>query len=226
VMAVPVEQERQHRLELWRAKCKNSETILLPSLRKKVLHLDQCFFSHAFRAKDRRFVEAADRIRQASALQLLATPFSSIHEDETNQWQGHEEELMKFIKETSFGHEFEPEYKIEKMQLHRAVEAFISGGSSEFNFHEDDAVEDDIHAWDDYMRVDIGSYHGDVDRISDANNQSAEAVVDAFEHWRSSTQAFDQQVPRLMRISARPRESCTGTIRSPLVDTVHASALD
>ena len=163
----------------------------------------QCFFSHTFRAKDRRFVEAADRIRQASALQVLATPFSSIHEDETNQWQGHEEELMKFIKETSFGHEFEPEYKVEETQLHRAFEAFISGGSSEFNFHEDDAVEEDIHAWDDYMQVDIGGYHGDVNRIRDAKNQSVEALVDAFEHRRSSTQTFDQQVSLEMEEAAR-----------------------
>jgi hypothetical protein len=184
-------------------KCPYSQRIPLPFLRKKILYLDQCFLSHAFRAKDQRFVEAAERIRQLSTHQLIAVPFSSVHEDETNQWQGHEQELMKFIKETSFGHEFEPEYRIEETQLDRAFKAFISGGSFKFHFQEDDSVSEDIHAWDDYLSIDIGGYTGDVARIRDAKNDSVIRLIDAFERWRTSTHTFDQQVGMEMEEAAR-----------------------
>ena len=98
-------------------RCKYSERIPLPTLRKKIVYLDQCFLSHAFRAKDKRFVEAAERLREASALQLMVAPFSTVHEDEANLWKGHEKELMQFIKSIAIGHSFEPDYDVEQTQL-------------------------------------------------------------------------------------------------------------
>jgi hypothetical protein len=47
--------------------CKYSTTVWLPELRKKILYLDQFFFSSAFRAHEPRFVKAAERIRQISS---------------------------------------------------------------------------------------------------------------------------------------------------------------
>ena len=85
--------------------CRYNKHITLPKLQKKILYLDQFFFSHAFRGGDQRFTDAADRIARLSSLQLLAVPYSSIHEEETHQWSGHEE-LFKFIKATSRGHKF------------------------------------------------------------------------------------------------------------------------
>ena len=186
--------------------CQYSETVPLPPLRKKILYLDQCFFSHAFHAQDRRFVEAADRIRQVSALQLLAVPFSSIHEDETNQWRGFDgkgkEAFMKFIKATSRGHEFEPAYEVEETQITRAFMAFVSGCSTECLFQVDDAVTAEIHAWDTYIRFDIGRYFGDVERMRDAKQQSVEALVDAFDHWRGSHETFQEQIALEMEEAA------------------------
>jgi hypothetical protein len=42
--------------------CKYNTTVWLPKVRKKIIYLDQFFFSSAFREGYPRFVEAAQRI--------------------------------------------------------------------------------------------------------------------------------------------------------------------
>ena len=178
--------------------CKYSTTIWLPEIRKRIIYLDQFFFSSAFRGKDQRFVNAAQRIRQVSALQLLVAPFSSIHEDETHQWRGfdgkNKEDLLEFIKSTSRGYEFEPAYKVEETQIIRAFQAFLRVCSPEFELEEHDAIEGNIHEWDDYIRIDVGRYIGDIELARDLKRQSVEGLVDLFESWRKSKATFDQDV--------------------------------
>src|SRR5688572_2217580 len=98
--------------------------VCLPGIRKKVLYLDQFFFSHAFRGRDQRFLKAVDRVKRMAHLQLLVSPYSSVHEDETHQWRGHQdktqEQLMDFIKETARGAEFERDYNVEQTQVLKA----------------------------------------------------------------------------------------------------------
>lgn len=178
--------------------CDYSTTVRLPEIRKKIVYLDQFFFSRAFRGKDRRFVEAAQRIRHISHLQLLVVPFSSIHEDETHQWRGYDgknkEDLMKFIKATSRGHEFKPAYEIEHTQIIRAFQAFLLANSPNFKLEERDAIDGDIHEWDDYFRIDVGRYFNDIELIRNLKSQTIEGLVSIFEGWRQSTNTFDQDV--------------------------------
>ena len=51
--------------------CQYSTTIFLPEIRKKVIYLDQFFFSHAFRGGDVRFATAVKRVKRMTHLQLL-----------------------------------------------------------------------------------------------------------------------------------------------------------
>ncbi len=187
--------------------CKYTATIWLPEIRKKIIYLDQFFFSGAFREGDTRFVEAAQRISQISALQLLVSPFSSVHEDETHQWRGYDgknkEDLMEFIKATSRGHEFEPAYDVEHVQIVRAFQAFLAGKSEAFVLEERDAVDGDIHDWDDYFRIDVGSYLGDIALIRDLKRQSVEGLVDLFPSWRQSTNSFNQDVVIELQAAAK-----------------------
>jgi hypothetical protein len=187
--------------------CKYSTTVWLPKIRKNILYLDQFFFSSAFREGDARFVEAAQRIRHISALQLLVAPFSSIHEDETHQWRGYDgknkENLMEFIKATSRGHEFEPVYDVEQTQIVRAFQAFLAGKSEVFALDERDAVDENIHEWDNYFRIDVGRYLGDIELIRDLKRQSVEGLVDLFPGWRKSTNNFDQDVALELQATAK-----------------------
>ena len=187
--------------------CKYSTAVWLPKTYKKVLYLDQFFFSSAFRERDLRFTKAAERIRQVSALQLLAVPFSSIHEDETHQWRGfdgkNKGDLMEFIKATSRGHEFEPAYDVEQTQIVRAFQAFLQGKPEAFELKERDAIRGNIHEWDDYFRIDVGRYIGDIELIRDLKRQSVEGLVDLFPAWRTSPHTFEQDVALELRDAAK-----------------------
>ncbi len=187
--------------------CKYRVEVPLPPTRKKVLYLDQFFFSNAFKDRDPRFVKAADRIRKISALQLLAVPFSSVHEDETHQWRGYDgktkDDLMEFIKATSRGHEFVPAYDVERTQLVRAFQAFLKVKPPAFELRQTDAVEKDIHEWDDYFRIDVGRYIGDIELIRGLKRESVEALVDLFPQWRQSTSSFEQDIAVELRDAAK-----------------------
>jgi len=189
------------------ARCKHSARILLPKIRKKILYLDQFFFSGAFRKGDPRFIEAAQRISQLSSAQLLIAPFSSIHEDETQLWRGYDgkskDELMEFIKATARGHEFSPAWDVERTQIIRAFRHFLVGNSEIFELKDSDAVDKDIHDWDDYFRIDVGHYVGDIELMRDLKQESVETLIDVFPSWRNSTNTFDQDVMLEMQAAVK-----------------------
>ena len=144
--------------------CKYKEKVQLPPIRKKIMYLDQAFLSHAFRGKDARFIGAASRIEKLAALQLLVVPYSSVHEDETHQWEECDE-LFKFIKATSRGHEFLPAYDVESIQLDKAFDAWLAGSPAKFVPDDRDAFRGNVHVWEGYYRIDVGRYTGDRDLI-------------------------------------------------------------
>jgi hypothetical protein len=101
---------------------------------------------------------------------------------------------MEFIKVTSRGHELKPAYDVEETQILKAFEAFLAGGPPKFALEDDDAVEDDIHEWDDYVWIDVGRYIGDIELIRGLKRQTVEELVDVFKSWRQSTNTFEQDV--------------------------------
>lgn len=172
-------------------RCRYNEKVPLPELKKKVLYLDQFFFSHAFRANDPMFAEVAKRISKLTANQQLVVPFSSIHEDETHMWDRYVE-LMEFIKHTSRGHEFRPAYRIENDQLQDALHAWLF--NKPVKFEKADAIDDDIHVWDGYYRIDVGGYNRDRDLVRKGKAEAIGGLVDLFPSWRNSTNTFQQDV--------------------------------
>lgn len=171
-------------------RCRYHQRIPLPEIRKRIVYLDQFFFSHAFRENDARFMDAAERIKNLCSLQLLAAPYSTIHEDETHQWH-RRQELFDFIKATSRGAEFEPAYDVERLQLEKAFASLLRGEPPTYREERVDALPDDIDEWDSYMRIDVGRYIGDIDLIRDLKRQSIEGLVSLFPGWRAHPQSFD-----------------------------------
>ncbi|RYD72258.1 MAG: hypothetical protein EOP84_23460 [Verrucomicrobiaceae bacterium] len=176
--------------------CQYRYELCLPEVRKKVLYLDQFFFSGAFRGGDARFVEAAARVKRAVQLQLLVVPYSSVHEDETLEWRGYKDlksaDLMEFIKATSRGAEFERDYQVERTQIEKAWSAFLRGESSDFLLDGADAIGGEPDEWDDYYRVDVRGYHKDVELRRDLKRQSVDMLVNVFDQWQTSTTTFEQ----------------------------------
>lgn len=181
------------RVSLGCGRCTHKESRPLPPITKKILYLDQYFFSHAVRGNDAQFTAAAGLIRELVGLQLLAVPYSDVHEDETHQWVGHEQ-LLEFIKSTSGGHEFSQTYRVELNQLNNAFEAFLKGHAAAYIPKREDALHDRVDVWDGYFRIDVGGYHGDVDLIRNLKEQAIDGLVSLFPGWRESANTFEQDV--------------------------------
>lgn len=175
--------------------CRFHRNVYLPPVRKKVIYLDQFFFSGAFRGGDERFVRAANRIAELAEDQLIVAPYSSIHEDETHLWPGYVE-LLEFIKKASRGAEFEMASEIERKQIYRAFSNWRKDGAVEQALEREDALASEhVFEWDGYIWVDVGRYHGDPILIAEAKQQSVERLVDeVFPNWRGSPATFEQDV--------------------------------
>lgn len=173
--------------------CRYHEKLPLPKIKKAIIYLDQFFYSHAFRESDHLDKELQELIQQAASNQLLVAPYSSIHEDETNQWS-RRNELMDFIKAASRGHEFEPDYQVERKQLTRAFRAWLNSESSDYVCEESDVMRDNPHAWDSYYRIDVGRYLGDVDQIRKRKQQSVDELVGLFDVWAASESSFQDDL--------------------------------
>lgn len=185
--------------------CRFQATLWLPDIRKKVLYLDQCFFSRSFR-EDPRFSEAIERVKRMAHLQLLLVPYSSIHEDETFQWRGYKEfthaDLLAFIKATARGAEFKKDYFVERTQVTKAWRAFLEGKPAEYAFEDSDSIEGPVDEWDDYFRIDVGGYHKDVELKRSLKAQAVDELVRIFDEWQASKQTFEQDVAVEMHAAA------------------------
>lgn len=188
-------------------RCRYESRRWLPAIRKKVLYLDQCFFSGSFRGGDARFVEAVERVRRTAHLQLLVVPYSSVHMDETHQWRGYKEftreDLLAFIKNTARGAEFEKDYKVERTQINKAWSAFLSGRSADYVFEDDDAIEGRLDQWDDYYRIEVNGYFKDVELRRSLKNQAVRELIQVFDKWQDATTTFEQDVAIEMDAAAK-----------------------
>ena len=188
-------------------RCQYQSSVWLPSIRKKVLYLDQCFLSGAFRAVDTRFLEAAEQVKRIAQLQLLLAPYSSIHLDETHQWRGHKEfkseDLLTFIKETARGAEFEKDYRVERTQITKAWRAFLNGMPAKYVIEDDDAIDGSLDKWDSYYRIEVGGYYKDIELKRLLKTQAVDALIRAFDEWQSAKTTFDEDVCVEMRAASK-----------------------
>ncbi len=180
-------------------RCRYESMVFLPKIHKKVIYLDQFFFSNAFKGGEQRFLTAVERVKHMTHLQLLVAPYSSIHEDETHQWRGHKDkshdQLMDFIKATARGAEFKKDYSVEQTQILKAWEAFLNGQSAGYIFEKTDAIEGALDEWDDYFFIDIvGGYIRNVELKRTLKSQAVQELVKVFGEWQASTQTFEQDV--------------------------------
>jgi hypothetical protein len=170
----------------------------LPEIRKKVLYLDQFFFSHAFRGREEQFLTAIERVKRACHFQLVVAPYSSVHEDETHQWRGYKDmtsmQLMEFIKVIARGAEFERDYVVEQTQVLKAFEAFLKDSPPEYVIENDDAIRGVLDEWDDYYFVDVGGYWRDIEAKRRLKVQTVDELVKVFDAWQQSAQTFDDAV--------------------------------
>ena len=175
--------------------CSYSQTFLLPELKKTVIYLDQSFLSHAFREKLGEFKSCADLIRQIAHDQLLVCPLSSTHETETLQWRDSRQlELWEFMKRTSRGHEFAPEYRIKQKQIIRAFRRFLAEDGTPFPIESSDALSSDVNQWEDYFAIDVDTIKDDPEVIRKAKEDTTSHLPDLFDAWRRKEHSFEDHL--------------------------------
>jgi hypothetical protein len=183
--------------------CSRWDRLPLPQLNKQILYLDQFFYSHAFRGHNRYFVDAKKKIQKLAYDQLLVAPYSDVHHDETHLWAPeHREPLWQFIKQTSAGHKFRPEYHIKEAQIHRAFEAFLKSKPPEHHVERSDAVPKDVDTWDDYVWIDVGSFRPDADAVRSGKEKSVNSLLDLFPVWARRESTFEQDVQEELKSGA------------------------
>jgi len=178
--------------------------MFLPELQKKIIYLDQFFFSHAFRGEHKMFTEARKRIVDLALAQQIVAPYSSLHEDESRLWTDQQRApLLKFIKQTSSGHKFRYEFEVKSRQIRRAFEAFLACGTTAHAVERLDALNKDVNEWDGYVWIDVCNFtekHDDLKRRKDA---STEQLLDAFDGWAKTPSTFSDDVRIELRSSAQ-----------------------
>ena len=70
-----------------------------------------------------------------------------------------------------------------------------SSKPSAYEIEEHDVLDENIHEWEDYFRIDVGSrYMRDIELGRKLKQQSVEMFVDLFQIWRESKTSFDEDL--------------------------------
>jgi hypothetical protein len=174
--------------------CGRSYMLSLLKIKKKIIYLDQNFFSNAYKRKPAAtaFLERFERLCSLAKKQLLICPYSDIHDEETHLYKLGDE-LFNFIKTTSRGKRFNLCQKIEEQQVINAYVAYLKN-KQRAELHLSDAIEPSIHNWDESFWVDINwsiaNYLG-LSSIKQDKERIAKAIIDELPKWRVSCSSFE-----------------------------------
>lgn len=175
--------------------CRHWDRIPLPKLQKKIIYLDQFFFSHAFRGEHKMFVEAQERITNLALAQQIVAPYSNLHEDESQLWTERQRApLFEFIKQASGGHRFRYEYEVKSRQIHGAFDAFLAQGRTTHAVQPFDALDSDVNGWDGYVWIDVRSFIEKHDDLKRRKSASTDQLLDAFSDWAQTPSTFADDV--------------------------------
>lgn len=175
--------------------CKYWVEIPLPDLDKKIIYLDQYFFSHAFRGNEQIFIEAKDKIQNLALEQLIVAPYSNFHEDESSLFNSdNRENLIAFIKQTSGGHQFLSENKVRVNQICRAFTSFLAKSTLQPPIQLRDAVPQNFNDWDNYLWIDVNSLKIDPEALREGKGETLNSLLDAFDEWSNPSYTFEQDV--------------------------------
>jgi hypothetical protein len=170
--------------------------------RKRILYLDQNFLSSAFRESP-KWDMAMRRVRELLDLQLLAVPYSSTHENETEFCPRGSDELLSFIRRAARGHKFEPHYRVEETQIIKAFQAYLANAPASYIREERDALPPSVHDWDGPFSVSVHCATTQVERKKGFKRRAVAELVKTLRNWSTSTKTFNEDVEFELRDSAR-----------------------
>jgi len=163
--------------------------------RKKILYLDQFFFSLASKERRHDWVDdALAIITELLDLQLLAIPYSSNHVAEADLYKNHRDALVTFIQRFSRAHQFESYYRVEETQILKAFQAFLAGKPPQYVKEERDVISTSVHDWDEKYSVSVFTAESGFDRKRAFKQHSVDALLDVLDDWSNSSNTFEQDM--------------------------------
>lgn len=181
--------------------CGFSEGLSLPTLDKKVIYLDQFAFSELFKLKSGKrkedvhteFWQAADRqINRVVLLQQAVFPPSDVHHSETlvSPWP---QELRDAYEAIAGEVRLEDTNHIQLSQIAAFARVFITNGQPELDLGIDNAVRGRRNEWLPDMRIAVQTdYSQFADETRASVDETAQAVVDLMDGWRTRGVGFDE----------------------------------
>jgi len=189
-----------HRTTLYRrcTSCSYRSTITLPSVHKKIIYIDQSLLSKAFKGGDSRAKLVIAKVDRLSRMQLLVSPRSDVHDDETHLWTGYNgktpEGLIDFIDGVAHGIRFRPTYEVEQTQVCKGFKAFRDKLPSSYLLQEQDALSGNVHDWHDYFRVKIDRYFPNPEELRRSKKNAINQLVGTFDSFMKSNTTFQQNI--------------------------------
>ena len=171
--------------------------------RKRILYLDQHFFSLVYKGKDSQWVTAMQRITELLDLQLVAVPYSSTHEAETDLYIERRDDLLNFIQRVARGHHFLPYYRVEGTQILKAFQAYLAESPATYMKEESDALPSSVHGWDDDYSISVFRAASGADRKREFKRQAVEELVNTLTNWAASKNTLEEDMALELTDSAR-----------------------
>jgi hypothetical protein len=173
--------------------------------RKTILYLDQNFLSAVQRGGDVNewATVAMAKVADLLDLQLLATPYSSTHIAEADLNGKHRDALVHFIHRVSRGHQFEPHWRVEEVQIVKAFQAFLDNAPATYQKEERDALCPSVHDWDDDYFVSVFTAATGVESKTRHKRQAIDELLKVLPQWANNVRTFKDDMELEIRDAAR-----------------------
>ena len=189
------------------ARCGYSKDWPLPKIIKKIIYLDQFVISNMVKCKQPFWTELRTRLASLASLQLIACPYSEIHQDESLLSHSLRESLKGMYRSFGGNNQFRHTGRIEQTQLLRSISSWLDVS------HSDkarplwrDAFDHDPHSWTGDFQV-FADFPVHEPWVTDLRNRKQELHADlksVCEYWKNHPATFDEDVAEEVRGYARP----------------------
>lgn len=171
--------------------CGHRRGFPLLKLQKKIIYLDQNFFSHWHNdqrnKKTTKFTEIGKKLTMLAKKQLVICPYSDVHDKETHL--GQIDGLWDFIRSVSRGKKFLYQKKVLENQLIKAYNSFLRNNPPQYQMDLRDVIEPNVHDWDQSLRIDMNFSLTQIipkNSLDDFKPRFAGLIIKELPQWRSS----------------------------------------
>lgn len=185
----PIEVGPEHRTyQFWTARCPNCGLQVeerLPAIQKKIIYLDQFVLSNIIAGKQERWEQIYNRLRLLSYLQVVACPYSEIHQDESLVAEHTRDDLKALYRKMSDGLSFQSTDWIQQVQLRRSIRQFLEQPCDDDGRYSD-CFKADPNRWtlDSQVYADFSTNRHFVDRMNLRKELLQDALDTEAEEWR------------------------------------------